>query len=905
MDDATGGGALPGEAGRLPRQRAERRPGRRGARLPAPTRPRPSGWSRSDIGDLRVADRETAGRDRRASSSRRRVDGVADRGLLARGAPRRRRAPAGDHRRARARPDARQRRARGVRRTRRSPRPPRAWPPRRLLRRHARGLHLRGRAAAGLAGDGATRRPRPTTTRSWTPSTGEVVRRSEPRQVRGPALLFDNYPGAPDGRRRGAQVDLTPYLDPGADRADRAERPRVRGPGGRGARGRTSTIRSLTRPRARRRRRASGHRLRLPVRRATPTARLRLPARRSAAAGTRRPPLELEQRQRPGGHPALLVREPLPRPPGGRAGDRIRPASRATSRRAGPGAENVIAQAQDGADTTRPASPDPDHSNNANMLVLPATASPGAHADVPLGSRSRDLGPDEPPNYRPVHGGDDPSLVFHEYTHGLTNRLVTDAQGYGALNGAQAGAIDEGTADWYALDYLVGRRQPVPPGRRATPGRDDGELRGGGPDRPAHARPSTARSARTTRPARAPAAAPGAGGYTYGDFAKIRGGAEAHDDGEIWAQTLWELRRRLHPRPRASDGLTRARRLVTDGLRLVPPNPSFLDMRNAILLADEQAGQRRRPPAIIWERVRAARHGLRRVHASTPTTCTRSRTSRSAARAATPVGQHERARCATWTPARRSPARSWRSRATTAAWARTSPHAPRPTAPTASTACPPAHGSFVTVAPADGLRPRRWPTTSRSPPARVHGAQRRAAAQLGARLGRRRGQVVHRAELRELRVRPAARRSTAPGAASGAPALAAASSAMPGAKELVIALPAGDHASGEVRIDPSSGCGDPAAAALAGYEVQVSANGVAPTPPSPRARSRAAQRGQGQRVALSSQPGRGAVREAAGAEHPGQLAVHGRGRDPGVRDRCRRVAAAAAAAAATPAAARS
>ncbi len=32
---------------------------------------------------------------------------------------------------------------------------------------------------------------------------------------------------------------------------------------------------------------------------------------------------------------------------------------------------------------------------------------------------------------------------------------MTDAQGFGALNTAQAGAIGEGTSDFYALDYLV------------------------------------------------------------------------------------------------------------------------------------------------------------------------------------------------------------------------------------------------------------------------------------------------------------------------------------------------------------------------------------------------------------------------------------------------------------------
>ena len=52
-----------------------------------------------------------------------------------------------------------------------------------------------------------------------------------------------------------------------------------------------------------------------------------------------------------------------------------------------------------------------------------------------------------------------------------------------------------------------------------------------------------------------------------------------HGDGEIWAQTLWDLR--------ACDRVgRRARALITQGMRLSPPEPSFLDMRNAILQAD-------------------------------------------------------------------------------------------------------------------------------------------------------------------------------------------------------------------------------------------------------------------------------------------------------------------------------
>ncbi|HEU0023663.1 MAG TPA: M36 family metallopeptidase [Thermoleophilaceae bacterium] len=253
----------------------------------------------------------------------------------------------------------------------------------------------------------------------------------------------------------------------------------------------------------------------------------------------------------------------------------------------------VIAQAQDGANTNG-GFPDLDHSNNANILV-PPDGEP-ALMQMYLWDPIADLDPDTVPNYRPVHGGDDPSLVFHEYAHGLTGRLVTDAQGYGALNGAQAGAIDEGTADWYALDYLVdegltGDAESTPDVTLA-PYEVDGPtgLRTQPIDCPAGSGGSACPSA---------GGSAGAGGYVYGDFAKIRGGAEVHDDGEIWAQTIWQLRRELIAVHGQTDGTARARRLVTDGLRLVPSNPSFLDMRNAILLADVQAvgGDR----ALIWE----------------------------------------------------------------------------------------------------------------------------------------------------------------------------------------------------------------------------------------------------------------------------------------------------------------
>src|SRR6185436_13790270 len=66
----------------------------------------------------------------------------------------------------------------------------------------------------------------------------------------------------------------------------------------------------------------------------------------------------------------------------------------------------------------------------------------------------------------------------------------------------------------------------------------------------------------------------GSGGYTYGDFGKILGGTEVHADGEIWGETLWDLRSALIAAHGPADGTFRARALITDGMRLSPANPT-------------------------------------------------------------------------------------------------------------------------------------------------------------------------------------------------------------------------------------------------------------------------------------------------------------------------------------------
>src|SRR4051794_10757264 len=70
----------------------------------------------------------------------------------------------------------------------------------------------------------------------------------------------------------------------------------------------------------------------------------------------------------------------------------------------------------------------------------------------------------------------------------------------------------------------------------------------------------------------------GPGGYTYGDMGNIIGGPEVHADGEIWGETLWDIRSAL--------GSNVSEALITGGMRGSPTNPSFLDERNAILATD-------------------------------------------------------------------------------------------------------------------------------------------------------------------------------------------------------------------------------------------------------------------------------------------------------------------------------
>ena len=250
------------------------------------------------------------------------------------------------------------------------------------------------------------------------------------------------------------------------------------------------------------------------------------------------------------------------------------------------GGDPVLLNALDGADTNA-GLPDGNHIDNANMSTppdgIPPTMQmylwhfPGASDDPQTGDP-----------FVPTSSAFDASVEYHEYTHGLSNRLVIDANGNSTLNDVQAGSMGEAWSDYYAMDYLV-TKGFVPDSNKA------GEVFEGKYLMAAKApfRTMAIDCPVGSKVAGCTSAFDGSkGGYTYGDFPTIVGGPEVHGSGEVWAQTLWDIRKAL--------GHNVADTLITRGMSLSANDPDMLDMRNAILRAD-LAAYNRSHTATLWK----------------------------------------------------------------------------------------------------------------------------------------------------------------------------------------------------------------------------------------------------------------------------------------------------------------
>ena len=232
------------------------------------------------------------------------------------------------------------------------------------------------------------------------------------------------------------------------------------------------------------------------------------------------------------------------------------------------GGDPVLLNALDGAATAATGGPDANHIDNANMSTPPD----GTPPTMQMYLWHQPGATDEQDPWVPSSGANDASILYHEYTHGLSNRLVVDATGNSTLNSIQAGSMGEAWSDFYAMDYLVshGLEKDTTAAGEVLEGKyvSHGEL------------------FRTQAiDCRVKAVSPNCvqpdgskGGYTYADFPTIGGTPEVHASGEVWAQTLWDLRERF--------GRSYAMSIITRAMELSPNDPTMLDMRNAVVQAD-------------------------------------------------------------------------------------------------------------------------------------------------------------------------------------------------------------------------------------------------------------------------------------------------------------------------------
>jgi extracellular elastinolytic metalloproteinase len=156
------------------------------------------------------------------------------------------------------------------------------------------------------------------------------------------------------------------------------------------------------------------------------------------------------------------------------------------------------------------------------------------------------------------HTAVDSDVVFHEFVHGVTNRLVggmLDAEG---LEDEQSGAMGEGWGDYFALSIQNFSR----PTEKVVTG-DWVTKRAGG----IRMHPYDANY-------------PG----TFGDIGSPNY-SEVHNVGEIWCAALMQMTRNLADALGKEHGYRTAWQAVVDGLKLTPKNPSFLVARDAILRA--------------------------------------------------------------------------------------------------------------------------------------------------------------------------------------------------------------------------------------------------------------------------------------------------------------------------------
>ena len=222
--------------------------------------------------------------------------------------------------------------------------------------------------------------------------------------------------------------------------------------------------------------------------------------------------------------------------------------------RGGLGADYVLADAQDGGGTNNANFSTPPDGSNGRMQMYLWNGSPQKDGDV------------------------DNGIVVHEYAHGISNRLTGGPGQSGCLGSAEQ--MGEGWSDYYGLMYTQNWATSTLTTGFSSPRGVGSYAIGQGPNGGGIRNQKYCTNFAVNNQVYA---------------ASIS--TESHNRGEIWCATLWDMTWDIINQvgsinanlynSTGGGGNTIALRLVTEGLKLQPCSPGFIDGRDAILQADQ------------------------------------------------------------------------------------------------------------------------------------------------------------------------------------------------------------------------------------------------------------------------------------------------------------------------------
>ena len=250
--------------------------------------------------------------------------------------------------------------------------------------------------------------------------------------------------------------------------------------------------------------------------------------------------------------------------------------------RGGSEGDRISAEGQDSSGT-----------NNANFSIV---------TDGTRGRMQMYLWTGPTPDY---DGTTDAEVIIHEVTHGTSNRLHGNSSG---LSTNMSRGMGEGWSDFYGEAMLAEPSDPID-GVYTTGGYATYLLGGmtsnyyhgirrfprapitftGGPNNLPHnpftfkhlnSNCDTTLGTTTTAVSSAYPRNP-----SVSTSSATQACDQVHNAGEVWSSALWEVRNRMVTRLGFTTGTTRVLQIVTDGMKLAPVGPTFLQERDAIIAA--------------------------------------------------------------------------------------------------------------------------------------------------------------------------------------------------------------------------------------------------------------------------------------------------------------------------------